>query len=527
MVRTWITVSVALVLILMGVGIFYYKVLSLGYPILPDHKVSSWYVEYSATIDTTAQNRKDGLEVSIKKPGDNARYAVTNLQIIAPGFGIEGEGDKAADDLDLAKRGLNRTESFLLRFNIFSISNDTKQSDSKFKTFDRYAPDNRISNPDDATAVFYDTIDEVVGEAREKSAGDRAFTRQIIKGLLADRNNVTFLMDGMEVQTKEDVILALLGVEGIKARIANGFALESRNNNVDVIKWVEIFDTKRKEWIRISTGQSKVSNLDKYFVWWYGTGGILQSDTPIKSHYSLSLRANRDGSLTRKIWLDKNQPEILRFFSLQNLPLEQQFIAQLLLLLPLGAFLVSFGRQVIGFQTFGTFMPVLIAMAFRETGILYGIAFFCSVIGLGLIARAYVTKLHLLMVPRLSVVLSVIVMIIVLMMLITKEQDISLGISVALFPVIIITMFIERMSTVLDEESPKDAFIGFVGTMAVSSVIYMALMNIYTMHIIFVFPELLLVNTAFCMLLGRYNGYKLFEYWRFRNIQRQAVPDNQ
>ncbi len=526
MLRTWITVIIALAFILLGGGIFYYKSVTLSYPVLPDQRVNSWYVEYSATIESSRQTRKNGVAFSVTKPHDNSRYAVTNLQIIAPGFGVEGENDKGAETFDLAKRKLKRSESFLLRFNIFSLSNDVKLNEENFKLINDYAPRNRISNPDDKTAIFYDTIDELVNAAEEKSAGNNAFTRQIIKALNSDKDTVAFLMDGMDVKTKEDVILALLGVEGIKARIAHGFQLENRNDDVGIMTWVEIYNKSDKKWTRISADQAKIKNLDKYFVWWYGTGDVIQSEAYLNTSYRLSLKANRDGSLTREIWLKENSSDILRFFSLQSLPLEQQFVVQILLLLPLGAMLVSFGRQVIGIQTFGTFMPVLIAMAFRETGLAYGIAFFFSVICLGLIARAYVNKLYLLMVPRLSVVLSVIVMIIIMMMLVSKEQDITLGISVALFPVIIITMFIERMSTVLDEESPKDAFIGFVGTMAIASIIYLLLVNIYTMHVIFVFPELLFVNMAICLLLGRYNGYKLFEYWRFRNIQKQGVLEN-
>jgi len=107
-----------------------------------------------------------------------------------------------------------------------------------------------------------------------------------------------------------------------------------------------------------------------------------------------------------------------------------------------------------------------------------------------------------------------------LLMLLTKSQNISLGISVALFPVVIITMFIERMSTILDEKGPLDAFYGFIGSMFVATVIYILVLNALVMHVMFVFPELLFVVIAGCLLLGRYNGYKLMEYWRFKQIQK-------
>ena len=44
--------------------------------------------------------------------------------------------------------------------------------------------------------------------------------------------------------------------------------------------------------------------------------------------------------------------------------------------------------------------------------------------------------------------------------------------------------------------------------------------NRYLEHLIFVFPELLLVILAMTLLLGRYTGYRLTELWRFRAALR-------
>jgi hypothetical protein len=41
---------------------------------------------------------------------------------------------------------------------------------------------------------------------------------------------------------------------------------------------------------------------------------------------------------------------------------------------PLGALIICVLRNIIGLPTFGIFMPVLMALAFRNTGLLYGIA---------------------------------------------------------------------------------------------------------------------------------------------------------
>ncbi len=95
-------------------------------------------------------------------------------------------------------------------------------------------------------------------------------------------------------------------------------------------------------------------------------------------------------------------PSKSSFFSLHYLPVEEQSMFRMLLLLPLGALLVAFMRIVIGIKTSGTFMPVLIAIAFVQTSLLPGLIAFITVVGLGLMLRGYLARLNLLLVSRIS-----------------------------------------------------------------------------------------------------------------------------
>ena len=49
---------------------------------------------------------------------------------------------------------------------------------------------------------------------------------------------------------------------------------------------------------------------------------------------------------------------------------------------------------------------------------------------------------------------------------------------------------------------------------------FLTMSNGYLEHLAFVFPELLLVVLAATLLLGRYTGYRLTEFWRFRSALR-------
>ena len=67
-------------------------------------------------------------------------------------------------------------------------------------------------------------------------------------------------------------------------------------------------------------------------------------------------------------WLDR--------WSLFRLPEEFQTTFRILMLVPIGALMICLLRNIVGFPTFGIFLPVLMALAFRNTGLAYGLGIF-------------------------------------------------------------------------------------------------------------------------------------------------------
>jgi len=90
------------------------------------------------------------------------------------------------------------------------------------------------------------------------------------------------------------------------------------------------------------------------------------------------------------------------------------------------------------------------------------------------------------------------------------------GLSVALFPIVILSMTIERMTIVWDERGPKEALVQAGGSFCVAVLCYLVMNLDVVRHFVFVFPESLLVLLAAMLALGRYSGYRLVELPRFR-----------
>jgi len=163
-------------------------------------------------------------------------------------------------------------------------------------------------------------------------------------------------------------------------------------------------------------------------------------------------------------------------------------------------------------------MPVLIALAFRETKLFWGVVLFTMLVALGLSIRFLLERLRLLMVPRLSAVLIVVVGLMLLISLVSHRLGMETGLSVALFPMVIISMTIERMSVVWEERGPADAIRAGVGSLIVAVAAYVFMGLGWLEHLIFTFPELLLVVLAVVLLAGRYTGYRLLELSRFKAL---------
>jgi hypothetical protein len=194
-------------------------------------------------------------------------------------------------------------------------------------------------------------------------------------------------------------------------------------------------------------------------------------------------------------------------------------LAAILLLVPIGVLFLVILRNVIGIRTFGTFMPVLIALSFRETQLLWGIFLFTTLIGIGLLIRLYLEHLKLLVVPRLAAIMIVVIGLMAILSVLTDKLGLERGISVALFPMVILAMTIERMSIVWEELGAFEAIKQGTGSPLIAAMIAYLIMSIkYVEHLVFVFPEILLILLAAILLLGRYSGFRLLELRRFKAL---------
>ena len=125
------------------------------------------------------------------------------------------------------------------------------------------------------------------------------------------------------------------------------------------------------------------------------------------------------------------------------------------------------------------------------------------------------------LVPRLTAVLIIVVLLMAMITVISNKLGINVGLSVALFPMIILAWTIERMSILWEEEGFREVFKQGGGSLVVAVLSYLVMTNHLVEHLTFNFPELTLSLLAVILVLGKYTGYRLSELYRFRDLDKQ------
>ncbi|MGI6523763.1 MAG: inactive transglutaminase family protein [Bdellovibrionota bacterium] len=490
-----------------GVGMFLYKALCLDYPVVPNTTESRWVVE--AHLSFNAKNK--AVKAALKIPKSTENFLLMDENFISRGYGLATRTIGDDREATWTRRSAIGRQGLYYRAVIKDGGIDGRVD----------IPKSRDQTPEGA---LKEAMNSIIADAKQKSADTETFVTSLI-GLFQTKNsNVKMLLGSRPDRAKKaKVAVAILNESGLRARVVHGIFLNV-DRNVPITQRVQVLDNKT--WLMFDPETGERTGQDLFLPWWYGDADIATVTNASQIRTTISVERFQEEALTAASEYARKVAPKLVDFSLFSLPVETQRVYRVLLLVPIGAFLVVLLRNIVGFVTFGTFMPVLIGLSFRETGLSWGIVLFSLLIGLGVIARFYLESLKLLLVPRLSAVLIIVVLIMAVLSVITHQLGLERGVSVALFPMVIITMTIERMSIVWDELGVFAAFKQGIGTLLVACIIYLIIRSHYLEHLIFVFPELLLVVLAMTLLMGRYSGYRLLELRRFHALTKEPVKND-
>jgi len=315
---------------------------------------------------------------------------------------------------------------------------------------------------------------------------------------------------------KSRLFVALARAAGLPARPIGGLILKSGSWSAGHI-WAEVW--LAGIWVPFCPLNGYFAEIpDRYLITYIGDLPQFQHTRDINFQYDFSARrvlAPPEMGSAEAWARTLDAPNLWAVFEQVRIPVN---LLKIILMVPFGALIVVLCRNVIGIETFGTFMPALIAVAFRDTGLLWGALLLVLVIGAGAAVRFLIGRFQLLHTPRLAVLLTSVVLMILGMSLAGHASGLVLPTRISLFPLAILALTVERFAVMIEEDGPRRAVGVFAGTLVVVAAAY-ALMNWERLQVaVLMFPELLLLIIAAMFVLGRWSGMRLTEFVRFREL---------
>lgn len=498
----------SLALIVLSIAVCFYKVTELKLPLLPAEQAEIWAVE--ARISFKARKGPAQVELLLpKKPQD---FIILDESFISGRYGMTLEDNDSNRLVRWTLRRPKGNQTLYYRMQVIAEEELTAPPESARYPLKKSYPE-----------MMQTAVDALLDEVRSKSADTRSFTHELLIRLNAKNadDNIRLLRKGaQQPEIWVERIISILAGARIPARQVNILMLNDGIRHGQLTPWLQIYNGK--EWLPFDpySPAGEVGFPDNALIWYIGKKALLD----VKGGKSAKIEFSVHKQFQEAEYIAQQRSDVkhssVMAWSLFNLPIQTQNVYRILLMMPLGALLIVVLRNLIGIKSFGTFMPILIALAFRETELEWGLVLFTVLIALGLMLRFYLEYLHLLLVPRLAAVLIIVVILMLFVSLLTHKLGIDRGLSVALFPMVIITMTIERMSLVWEELGPAEALQQGIGSLFIASLGYLLMTNPILEHLLFVFPELLFFLLGITLLLGRYTGYRLTELWRFRALLR-------
>jgi hypothetical protein len=489
-------------LVSLGILITAYQIFILGIPVTEDETDDLWNID--AKVEFQASPREP-VKLQMFVPPLNQDYVSLNESFISNNYGVSINRADGNRKVTWSARRASGKQTLYYRL-VLTKRYSGEQSKAKGPIF-------RDSIPVEGAEKI--AADALLAPIRQHSADVETFISETVKRINnSNDDNVKLLLGGdATTANKAKAIELLLSIAHVPMERVHTIRLAADIQQSPEL-WMRSFNGEKWLYFNLENGEQGLP-ADR-LVWWIGDGELVKLEGGKQAQVNFSLSNSEMNAIRLAKLTDENTDAGFLEYSLYGLPLSTQQTFQIMVVIPIGVLVILILRNLGGLQTLGTFTPVLIALAFRETQLGFGILLFTVITTLGLSLRSYLEHLKLQMLPRLSVVLTFVVVLIAVISLFSHKLGLERGLSVALFPMVILTMTIERLSITWEERGGGHAFKVAIGTLVAATLAHLLMSIPEVVYFVFTFPAILMILVGFMLAMGRYRGYRLTELFRFK-----------
>jgi hypothetical protein len=315
---------------------------------------------------------------------------------------------------------------------------------------------------------------------------------------------------------KSRLFAAMARKLNIPARLVGGLVLKQGTKRV-THQWVEVY--VNGHWVPFDAINDRFAEIPSNFLTlYYGDLVLFKHTANVNFQYFYKMLRRLVPRREAMEALSSSPLNIFNVYRIFERVGISQNLLKIILMLPLGALVTVIFRNVVGVETFGTFLPALIAAAARETGLLWGVVAFTFIIILSSGVRKALDWMQLLHSPKMAVMLTTVVITMLTMTVLSVQFGLFELAHVTLFPIAILAITAERFALIETEQGFRAAVKILLVTIMVVSACYAVMDSLFLQSMVLAFPELLLVVIALNLWLGKWMGMRMLEFVRFRRL---------
>lgn len=507
---------IALLTLIGGGGIIYKRAV-VGYPLLPKQSVPVWIIEAHAEFSA------DGgpVKLSMAVPGEQPSLGLLQEEGISLGYGFTGP-EEDQDVNNMHRRAVWARSAAEGKQRLFYRV-------TAYQKFNKHDLGPLLANPPYVDPVYAEeplstAVQAIIEDAQLHSADAESMASYLI-GQCTQKEppqNIRYVFqDKKKKAERAATIQQILLAGGVETHLIIGLVLGESAKRQSLVPALLVRTSK--DWVGFLSDKPQAGLPEPFLAWQRGGASLVDLEGGKDASIRFSVMRDRRPVLDVIDQSAKKTGQRVTEFSIYNLPLEQQNAFRLLLMVPLGALVVVVLRNLVGIKTSGTFMPILLAMSFLQTQLITGLVIFLLVVGAGLLVRAYLSRLDLLLVPRISSVVVVVIGIMAAVSIVGNMLQLEFARSVTLFPTIILAWTVERLSVLWEEDGAREVAVQTGGSLFTAILCFFLMGSHTVQYMVFTFPEWLLLVLAVILLLGQYTGYRISELKRFSPLVEEDL----
>lgn len=190
----------------------------------------------------------------------------------------------------------------------------------------------------------------------------------------------------------------------------------------------------------------------------------------------------------------------------------------LILLTPLLATIVSFARVVVGIPTLDMLVPIALSFVFIAVGVTVGMLVLGAIILASYFSKITLSRVRVMFYPKRSLSFLFLAIFVFATLTIAVSVGFAQILSLSIFPILVLMLLGDSIVSVQLLKSTSETFAITASTIGVGLVGFALASSETVRDTLILYPEIVFLAVPINLMIGRYFGLRLTEYFRFNTL---------